>query len=77
MSLVRGLVELQGGTIAFDSVVDRGTVVTITLPGSSATTPVEHQPTVLAENPYVVEAGQWVDRAAAPAPSPPTAVPWC
>ncbi|WP_234807440.1 SpoIIE family protein phosphatase [Mycolicibacter senuensis] len=70
LSLVRGLVELQGGTIAFDSVVDRGTVVTITLPGSSATTPVEHQPTVLAENPYVVEAGQWVDRAAAPAPVP-------
>ena len=34
LSLVRGLVELQRGTVEIDSEPDRGTVVTIRLPRS-------------------------------------------
>ncbi|GBE65412.1 hypothetical protein MFM001_18740 [Mycobacterium sp. MFM001] len=60
LSLVRGLVELQRGTVHIDSELDRGTTVTIVLPQSAGGTPVEHSPAGLADNPYVVEAGQWL-----------------
>ncbi|MFI1912953.1 SpoIIE family protein phosphatase [Nocardia sp. NPDC020380] len=61
LALVRGLVELQGGTIRVESRVDEGAAVVIVLP-RSASVP---DPAVLDgrhddENPYVVEAGQWV-----------------
>lgn len=60
LSLVRGLVELQSGTIEYASEIARGTTVTIRLPRSLRTTPVEHSPARLLDNPYVVEAGQWI-----------------
>jgi signal transduction histidine kinase/FixJ family two-component response regulator len=67
LSLVRGLVELQHGTIDFASELERGTAVTIRLPRSAGGTPVDHSPAVLLDNPYVVEADQWVTpRAASP-----------
>jgi signal transduction histidine kinase len=34
LSITRGLLELHGGTIALDSVVGQGTIVTVTLPAS-------------------------------------------
>jgi signal transduction histidine kinase/CheY-like chemotaxis protein len=67
LSLVRGLVELQQGSMSIDSQLDRGTTVAITLPVSLAGTPVDHAPADLLDNPYVVEAGQWLV-------SPPTEV---
>lgn len=60
LSLVRGLVELQNGTIEYASEIARGTTVTIRLPRSLSATPVEHSPARLLDNPYVVEADQWV-----------------
>ena len=60
LSLVRGLVELQHGSLQIASELDRGTTVAITLPKSLAGTPVDHSPADLLDNPYVVEAGQWV-----------------
>ncbi len=60
LSLVRGLVELQRGSMSIDSELDRGTTVAITLPASLAGTPVDHSPADLLDSPYVVEAGQWL-----------------
>lgn len=60
LSLVRGLVELQHGTMQIDSEPDRGTTVTIRVPRSAGGTPVDHAPAALDDNPYVVEAGQWL-----------------
>ena len=60
LSLVRGLIELQRGTVAFTSELGRGTAVTIRLPRSVGGKPVEHSPAGLLDNPYVVEADQWV-----------------
>ncbi|WP_292981130.1 SpoIIE family protein phosphatase [Mycobacterium sp.] len=74
LSLVRGLVELQQGTVEFDSELGRGTAVTIRLPRAVGGEPIDHAPAALLDNPYVVEAGQWVTSrpgssgAAAPAP---------
>ena len=60
LSLVSGLVELQHGSMQITSELDRGTTVAITLPKSLAGTPVDHSPADLLDNPYVVEADQWV-----------------
>jgi signal transduction histidine kinase/DNA-binding response OmpR family regulator len=60
LSLVRGLVELQHGTVEITSELDRGTTVTIRLPISVGSRPVDNSPAGLVDNPYVVEAGQWV-----------------
>ncbi|HXY63358.1 MAG TPA: SpoIIE family protein phosphatase [Mycobacterium sp.] len=60
LSLVSGLVELQHGSMQITSELDRGTTVAITLPKSLAGTPVDHSPANLLDNPYVVEADQWV-----------------
>jgi signal transduction histidine kinase/CheY-like chemotaxis protein len=60
LSLVSGLVELQHGSLQISSELRRGTTVAITLPKSLAGTPIEHSPADLWDNPYVVEAGQWV-----------------
>ncbi len=60
LSLVRGLVELQHGTVEFESELGRGTAVTIRLPRSAGGKPVAHSPAGLLENPYVIEADQWV-----------------
>lgn len=70
LALVRGLVELQHGTLEIDSQVDLGTVVTICLPASDAHTPVDHTAPGLAENPYVVEAAQWLAPTEDPGSSP-------
>ena len=67
LSLVRGLVELQQGSMSIASKLDRGTTVAITLPASLADAPVEHSLADLLDSPYVVEAGQWLV-------SPPTEV---
>jgi signal transduction histidine kinase/DNA-binding NarL/FixJ family response regulator len=60
LSLVRGLVELQNGSMQITSELGRGTTVAITLPKSLADTPIDHSPADLLDNPYVVEADQWV-----------------
>jgi signal transduction histidine kinase/FixJ family two-component response regulator len=60
LSLVRGLVDLQHGSIKFASELERGTTVTIRLPRSVGGRPVGHSPAGLLDNPYVVEADQWV-----------------
>jgi signal transduction histidine kinase/CheY-like chemotaxis protein len=65
LSLVRGLVELQRGTVGIDSEPDRGTVVTIRVPQSdraSEDTPVQYSPDGQLDktNPYVADAEQWV-----------------
>lgn len=60
LSLVRGLVELQRGNVEITSELDRGTTVTIRLHRSVGRTPIENSPAGLLDNPYVVEAGQWV-----------------
>jgi len=39
LSLVRRLVELHGGTVALESVVDKGTVVSMALPGANCQAP--------------------------------------
>jgi signal transduction histidine kinase/FixJ family two-component response regulator len=74
LSLVQGLVDLQHGTVEFDSTLGRGTVVTIRLPRSVDGIPVDHSPAGLLDNPYVAEADRWITsrpsspNAAAPAP---------
>ena len=65
LSLVRGLVELQDGSMQITSELGRGTTVAITLPKSLVDAPIDHLPADLLDNPYVVEADQWV----APLPS--------
>ncbi len=60
LSLVRGLVELQQGSMQITSELDRGTTVAITLPKSLAATPIDHALADLLDNSYVVEADQWV-----------------
>ncbi len=60
LSLVRGLVELQQGSMQIASELDRGTTVAVTLPKSLAATPIYHRPADLLDSPYVVEADQWV-----------------
>ncbi|HXO55977.1 MAG TPA: ATP-binding protein, partial [Mycobacterium sp.] len=60
LSLVRGLVDLQHGSIEFASELERGTTVTIRLPRSVNDRPVGHSPAGLLDSPYVVEADQWV-----------------
>jgi signal transduction histidine kinase/FixJ family two-component response regulator len=65
LSLVRGLVELQDGSMQITSELGRGSTVAITLPKSLVDTPIDHSPADLLDNPYVVEADQWV----APLPS--------
>ena len=62
LSLVRGLVELQRGTVEIDSELDRGTTVTIRLPRSVAGTAVDQSPAglLVETNPYVAEASQWL-----------------
>ncbi|MGH3634558.1 MAG: ATP-binding protein, partial [Mycobacterium sp.] len=60
LSLVRGLVELQHGTLQIDSELDGGTTVTICVPRSVAGTPIDHAPAGLDDNPYVAEASQWL-----------------
>lgn len=73
LSLVRGLVDLQRGTVAIDSEVDRGTTVTIRVPRSVSGAVIEPSPAGLDEtNPYVAEASQWVMTAAEPGAAPGT-----
>ena len=60
LSLVQGLIDLQGGTVEFDSQLGCGTAVTIRLPRSAHGTPVDHSPAGLLDNPYVLEADRWV-----------------
>jgi signal transduction histidine kinase/DNA-binding response OmpR family regulator len=68
LSLVRGLVELQRGTVEIDSEPDRGTTVTIRLPRSADGTAVDQSPAGLLDetNPYVAEASQWLTSVSAP-----------
>ncbi|OBI67392.1 SpoIIE family protein phosphatase [Mycobacterium sp. E796] len=68
LSLVRGLVELQRGTVEIQSEPDRGTTVTIRLPRSVADTPVGQSPELTPDesNPYVAEARQWLTSVADP-----------
>ena len=68
LSLVQGLVDLQHGTVEFDSELGRGTAVSIRLPRSVHSTPVGHAPAGLLDNPYVVEADRWIS----PRPSSPS-----
>ena len=72
LSLVRGLVELQRGTVEIDSELDRGTTVTIRLPRSVAGAAVDQSLAGMLDesNPYVAEARQWLTSV-----SDPTAVP--
>jgi signal transduction histidine kinase/CheY-like chemotaxis protein len=65
LSLVRGLVELQRGTVEIDSEPDRGTVVTIRVPRSVRAfegTPVPYSPDGQLDetNPYIADVHQWV-----------------
>lgn len=61
LSLVRGLVELQHGTVEIDSEPGRGTTVTLRLPRSVEALPAERViPRTGRDNPYVAEAGQWL-----------------
>ncbi|EUA14721.1 response regulator [Mycobacterium kansasii 732] len=66
LSLVRGLVELQRGTVQIDSEPGRGTTVTIRLPSSVGDTAVDppYTRTKGGNNPYVEEASQWVGSSA-------------
>lgn len=62
LSLVRGLVELQRGTVHIDSEPGRGTAVTIRLPRSPTGAAADQSPAALLDetNPYVEEASQWL-----------------
>ena len=62
LSLVRGLVELQRGTVEIESEPDRGTVVTIRVPRSVDRTEAQYSPDGQLDesNPYVADAHQWV-----------------
>ncbi|NKQ57948.1 SpoIIE family protein phosphatase [Amycolatopsis sp. K13G38] len=66
LSLVRGLVELHGGTIDIDSEFGQGTTVTVRLPAVPAG-PVAETAAVTGENPYLAEVRQWLDDPAASA----------
>ncbi len=68
LSLVRGLVELQRGSVELDSELGRGTTVTIRLPRSLAGVAAATSPAALPDdtNPYVAEARQWVTASAEP-----------
>lgn len=68
LSLVRGLVELQRGTVEIDSELDRGTTVTVRLPRSAAGAAVDQAPAAMPDesNPYVAEARQWLAPASHP-----------
>ncbi|RDI66512.1 SpoIIE family protein phosphatase [Nocardia pseudobrasiliensis] len=67
LSLVRGLVELQGGTVAIDSELGKGTTVTIRLPAATAAPSAELEVISTAyDNPFVAEAGQWLIETPAP-----------
>ncbi|OOK69025.1 response regulator [Mycobacterium kansasii] len=68
LSLVRGLVELQRGTVQIDSEPGRGTTVTIRLPSSVGDTAVDPSPARLKDgsNPYVEEASQWLGSSTLP-----------
>jgi CheY-like chemotaxis protein/serine phosphatase RsbU (regulator of sigma subunit)/anti-sigma regulatory factor (Ser/Thr protein kinase) len=75
LSLVRGLVELQGGTVEIDSEPDRGTDITIRVPRSDE--PIEGTPVQYSSdgqldetNPYLADVHQWVT------PSPETLARW-
>ena len=76
LSLVRSLVELNGGSVGIESQVDVGTAVTITLPngspGSAAATPLDKLSIAghSADNAYVAEATQWIDEPATQALTP-------
>ena len=70
LSLVQGLVELQHGTLEFDSKLGRGTAVTIRLPRSVGGDPVDHSPAGLLDNSYVVEADRLVTSAGTAVPAP-------
>lgn len=70
LSLVRGLVELQRGTVEIESEPDRGTAVTIRLPRSVVGAPAPAGGTLDGGNPYVAEARQWVTPVADPAGAP-------
>lgn len=73
LSLVRGLVELQRGTVELESELDRGTTVTIRLPRSVAATAVDQTAAVLSDNnPYVAEARQWLTPVGEPVAVPTT-----
>jgi signal transduction histidine kinase/FixJ family two-component response regulator len=61
LSLVRSLVDLQGGTIDLTSELDAGTAVTITLPAAADDATVAVSPDLGDGNPYVDEAMQWLD----------------
>ncbi|HTQ16872.1 SpoIIE family protein phosphatase [Mycobacterium sp.] len=72
LALVRGLVELQRGTVQIDSEPDVGTTVTILLPRAARSvegTAIDQSPAGLLDetNPYVAEASQWL----APTPQTP------
>ncbi|OBG28901.1 SpoIIE family protein phosphatase [Mycobacterium sp. 852002-51057_SCH5723018] len=69
LSLVRGLVELQRGTVEIDSELDRGTTVTIRLPRSVGAAAADRSPAGLLDetNPYVAEASQWLTSVSEPA----------
>ncbi len=62
LALVRGLVELQHGTVEIDSEPNRGTTVTVRLPRSVDGVVVDQSPAGLLDetNPYVAEARQWL-----------------
>ncbi len=62
LALVRGLVELQRGTVEIDSEPDRGTTVTIRVPRSTAGTlvPYSADGQLDESNPYVADVFQWV-----------------
>lgn len=72
LSLVRGLVELQRGTVQIDSEPGRGTTVTIRLPSSLGDTAVDPSFTRPkdANNPYVEEASQWLGSSISTTPRP-------
>jgi hypothetical protein len=59
LSMVHSLVGLHGGTIDVDSTPDVGTTVTIELPASPAA-PTTPQLSARPENPFLVEAQQWL-----------------
>ncbi|HKD97639.1 MAG TPA: SpoIIE family protein phosphatase [Micromonosporaceae bacterium] len=67
LSLVRSLVELHGGTIGVESELDRGTTVTVELPppaGGDERAPLDRLTDAddPADNAFVAEALQWLDR---------------